>query len=78
MNRVGEAEQIIRRITGVQQIRVRDQNNLSRIEVERNEMKLFLDKKIMSEITGRLKRLGFKYVTLDLEGYRTGSMLETL
>ena len=78
LNRIGKAEQIMRKITGVQQIRIRDQNNLARIEVERNEMKLFLDKKIMSEIAGRLKRLGFKYVTLDLEGYRTGSMLETL
>jgi len=76
--RVGEAEQIIRKITGVQQLRVRDHNGLARIELGKNERNLFFDAKVMDEIAEELKRLGFKYVTMDLEGYRTGSMLLTL
>jgi len=76
--RVGKAEQIIRKITGARQLRVRDHNGLARIEVGKNERKLFFDAEVMDRIADELKRLGFKYVTLDLEGYRTGSMLLTL
>ena len=76
--RVGKAEQIIRRITGTRQLRVRDHNGLARIEVERDERRLFFNAEIMDKIAIELKKLGFKYVTMDLEGYRTGSMLLTL
>ena len=78
LNRIGKAEEIIKRICGVRQLRVRDHNGLARIEVGKNEMELLLDNRIINQITTELKRLGFKYVTLDLEGYRTGSMLLTL
>ena len=76
--RVGKAEQVIREITGARQLRVRDHNGLARIEVGKDERRLFFDAEVMDRIAGELKRLGFKYVTLDLEGYRTGSMLLTL
>jgi len=76
--RIEKAEQIIKEITGVQQLRVRDHNSLARIEVGKNERKLFFDMKVMDRIADELKKLGFKYVTIDLEGYRTGSMLLTL
>lgn len=76
--RVGKAERVVRRLSGARQVRVRDHNGLARIEVGRDEMGLVLDVKLMSRIAAELKRLGFKYVTLDLEGYRTGSMLLTL
>jgi len=76
--RIGKAEQIIRKITGARQLRVRDHNDLARIEVGRDERRLFFDTKTMDRIVNELKMLGFKYVTLDLEGYRTGSMLLTL
>lgn len=78
LNRIGKAEEIIKRICGVRQLRVRDHNGLARIEVGKDEMELLLDNRIINQITTELKRLGFKYVTLDLEGYRTGSMLLTL
>jgi len=78
LNRIGKAEEIIKRICGVRQLRVRDHNGLARIEVGKNEMELLLDNRIINQITTELKRLGFKYVTLDLEGYRAGSMLLTL
>ena len=78
LNRIGKAEEIIRRICGVRQLRVRDHNGLARIEVGKDEMELLFDNRIINQITTELKRLGFKYVTLDLEGYRAGSMLLTL
>ena len=78
LSRVGRAEQIIKRISGVKQLRVRDHNGLARIEVDREERKLLLNIEVMDKIASELKRLGFKFVTLDLEGYRTGSMLNTL
>jgi uncharacterized protein len=78
LNRIGKAEQIIRKITGAQQLRVRDHNGLARIEVGRDERKLLCNVEILDKIAGDLKRLGFKYVTVDLEGYRTGSRLLTI
>jgi len=76
--RIEKAEQIIRKITGVKQLRVRDHNGLARIEVGKNERKLFFDINVMDKIVYELKKLGFKYITMDLEGYRAGSMLLTL
>ncbi|RLI37821.1 ATP-dependent sacrificial sulfur transferase LarE [Candidatus Bathyarchaeota archaeon] len=78
LERIGRAESLIRGLTGVRQVRVRDHNGLARIEVGRNEMDLLLDLGVMSRIAAELRRLGFKYVALDMEGYRTGSMLSTV
>jgi pyridinium-3,5-biscarboxylic acid mononucleotide sulfurtransferase len=76
--RIAQAEQAIRKITGVRQLRVRDHNGLARIEVAKNERPLFLNLEVFDGVSEALKKLGFKYVTMDLEGYRTGSMLLTL
>ncbi len=78
LNRICKAEQIIRKIAGVRQLRVRDHNGLARIEIGKDERVLLCDIEVLDRIAGELKRLGFKYVTADLEGYRTGSMLLTL
>jgi uncharacterized protein len=78
LSRVGKAEQIVKKISGVRQLRVRDHQGLARIEVGRDERKLLFNHKIMDKIAEELKRLGFKFVTLDMEGYRTGSMLATI
>jgi uncharacterized protein len=78
LNRIGKAEQIIRKIAGAKQLRVRDHNGLARIEVGRDERSLLCNVEVMDKIASALKRLGFKYVTIDLEGYRTGSMLLTI
>lgn len=75
LRRVEVAERIVREITGVRQLRVRDHNGLARIEVGKDERCLLFDAEKMDKITEKLKHLGFKFVTLDLEGYRTGSML---
>jgi uncharacterized protein len=70
---VEEAERIIRE-KGLRLVRVRVHGKLARIEVGRGEMGSFLDEPFRSSITAELKKLGFVYVTLDLEGYRAGSM----
>lgn len=75
LDRVGRAEQLIKKISGVRQLRVRNHNGLARIEVGGDERKLLFTVEIIDKIAGELKQLGFKFVTLDLEGYRTGSML---
>jgi len=76
--RVESAERKIKSLAGVRQLRVRDHNDLARIEVGSDERGLLFNRELMDRIAEELKKLGFKYVTMDLEGYRTGSMLQTL
>ncbi|HVP16943.1 MAG TPA: ATP-dependent sacrificial sulfur transferase LarE [candidate division Zixibacteria bacterium] len=78
LTRVAEAEKVIKEITGVNQLRVRDHNGLARIEVGKEERKLFFKVEYLDKIADSLTKLGFKYATFDLEGYRSGSMLKTL
>ena len=78
LDRIAKAEQIIRKLTGSKQLRVRDHNGLARIEVSKNEINIFSNSDVLEKIVKELKTLGFKFVTVDLEGYRTGSMLGTL
>jgi len=78
LSRIDKAEQAVKAITGVKQIRVRDHNGLARIEVGKAERALFCNVDVLDRVAEDLKKLGFKYVTVDLEGYRSGSMLKTL
>ncbi|MDR0493697.1 MAG: ATP-dependent sacrificial sulfur transferase LarE [Nitrososphaerota archaeon] len=78
LNRINQAERAIRAIVPIQQLRVRDHNGLARIEVDIQERHLFFDVSVLDEVALVLKRLGFLYVTLDLEGYQTGNMLRAL
>ena len=75
---VAEAEKSVRELTGVRELRVRVHGNLARLEVGREERKLLFDQGLMEMISKRLKALGFVYVTMDLLGYRSGSMDEAL
>jgi len=78
LRRIEKAEQAIKTIIGVKQIRVRDHNGLARIEVAKADIHLFCSINVLDSVAEELKKLGFKYVTIDLEGYRSGSMLKTL
>ncbi len=78
LSRVDRAEQAVKAVTGVKQVRVRDHNGLARIEVAKSERALFCSTAVLDRVAEELKKLGFKYVTFDLEGYRSGSMLKTL
>jgi uncharacterized protein len=74
---VNEAEEYLRSL-GIKQVRVRHHNNLARIEVEKEKTRLFNRKDVCKKIVNKFKEIGYIYVTLDLEGYRTGSMNEVL
>jgi len=63
---------------GMREFRVRHHDTIARIELGEKELSLFLETGRWNEIVLHLKSLGYKYVTLDLEGYRTGSMNEIL
>ncbi|WP_263351634.1 ATP-dependent sacrificial sulfur transferase LarE [Acidicapsa acidisoli] len=59
---------------GFRQFRVRHHGELVRIEIAREELARMLSLAMFEQASAALKRLGYKYVTLDLEGYRSGSM----
>ena len=60
------------------QCRVRYHGSIARIEVEAEDIERFQDHRVRTVVTKKLKKLGFHYITLDLQGYRTGSMNELL
>jgi uncharacterized protein len=72
---VGEEEL---KALGFRQFRVRFHGEVVRIEIAREEMQKALTMEMAGKLTAIFKKLGFKYVTLDLEGYRQGSMNEVL
>jgi pyridinium-3,5-biscarboxylic acid mononucleotide sulfurtransferase len=59
---------------GFRQFRVRHHGELVRIEIAREELPRMLSLSMFADVSAALKRLGYKYMTLDLEGYRSGSM----
>jgi uncharacterized protein len=69
------AEQYLREL-GFRSVRVRHHGNLARIEVPADDRRLFLDGALSVKVAERFKSLGFIYITLDIEGYRMGSMNE--
>jgi uncharacterized protein len=75
--RVGKAEDALRDL-GLAQLRVRHHGDIARIEIGPEEFTKVLPEKVRLGLVKRLKKLGYVYVTLDLEGYRTGSLNEPL
>ena len=74
---VDQAEQLLLDM-GFHQLRVRIHDKLARIEVHPSEFEKIMQEENRTKIFHKLKQYGFTYVTLDLQGYRTGSMNETL
>lgn len=77
LSTIDQAEQFLR-VQGLKQIRVRHHGDMARIEVAPEERSRFFDEALMDKIDQEFKKLGFIYTALDLRGYRTGSMNETL
>jgi len=75
LKQINEAEIALRKL-GFKQLRVRHYGDLARIEVEKKQIPRLI--KNRESIVEKIKKLGYNYVTLDLEGYRTGSMNEVL
>jgi len=77
LKKIERAEDFVKR-QGIRQVRVRCHEDTARIEVEQKDIKKFLNNRFCDKIIKHLKALGFLYVVLDLEGYRTGSLNEGL
>ncbi|HTY13138.1 MAG TPA: TIGR00268 family protein, partial [Candidatus Omnitrophota bacterium] len=77
LKRIENAEKFLREL-GFRQLRVRDHGNLARIELEPQDTYKIMESGQMDNINKHFERLGYFYVTLDLKGYRTGSMNEVL
>ena len=77
LKRIEEAEDFLKK-KGFSYYRVRIQDKLARIEVLPKDIERFMEEDLRSEVVAYFKQLGFLYVTLDLQGYRTGSMNEVL
>ena len=75
LNKVYRAEKALREL-GFRQVRVRHHEKIARIEVERSELPRLVEEEISRQVTRSLRDIGYLYVTVDLQGYRTGSMNE--
>ncbi len=73
LEQVERGEESLRQL-GFRELRVRHHGELARVEIARDELPRALTMEMMDAITAALKRAGFKYVTLDCSGFRSGSM----
>lgn len=71
-----KAEKLLRDL-GFHQLRVRHHDKIARIEVERSELPRLIEDEMSRIVTEGLRKIGYTYVTVDLLGYRTGSMNES-
>ena len=77
LERVGKAEDLLRKL-GFGQVRVRHHGAVARLEVDPREFARLMKPSVRAEVSRGLKKLGYAYIALDLDGYRTGSLNETL
>ena len=77
LQKVDSGEEILREF-GFREFRVRHHDTLVRLEISPAEMDRVLQKEVIDQLAARFRELGFKYVTLDLHGFRSGSMNEAL
>ncbi len=77
LKRVDDAESFIFRL-GFTQVRVRHHGKLARIEVLPKEVERLMDRSLRDKLVSQLKKIGYQYITVDLQGFRSGSMNEVL
>jgi len=77
LNKVDEAERYLRGF-GITQVRVRHHDKIARIEVLEEDIPKFSEGEFRRQVISYFKKLGYSYVSVDLQGYRTGSMNEVL
>jgi len=75
LNQIEQAEFVLHRL-GFSQLRVRHHNQVARIEIEPQDFEMVLAQR--ETITSSLKALGYLYITLDLDGFRSGSLNDSL
>lgn len=77
LRRIDDAEAFLRE-QGFRECRVRHHGNLARIEVPAAEIARFSDRELRTRVEARLREIGYQYVSLDLRGFRSGSLNEVL
>ena len=77
LHRVAEAERVLRGL-GFRECRVRFHDPIARIEVPSADLSRLAQADIRDEVVAKLRAIGFRYVTLDLQGFRSGSLNELL
>lgn len=77
LSQVERGEEALRKL-GFRQLRLRHHGELARVEIDPAELPRALEPEMAARIVAAIKPLGFRYVSLDLEGYRTGSLNEVL
>jgi pyridinium-3,5-biscarboxylic acid mononucleotide sulfurtransferase len=78
LEQIGESERFLRSL-GFKQVRVRHHDKIGRIELGKEEtIRIYNEHGLAEKIVARLKEVGFTYVTVDIEGYRSGSMNESI
>ena len=75
LQRIESAEIVVKTVFGVRQVRVRDHGELARIEVGKDELQKMFDVDKLALLDGKLKELGFKFVSVDAAGYKTGKLV---
>lgn len=78
LERIDRAELFISSKLGIKSVRVRDHGEVARIELAREDIFKLSQPDLTGKIVKKLKRLGYTYIALDLEGYRKGSLNEIL
>jgi uncharacterized protein len=78
LQRIAAAESFLRDSLNLRQLRVRDHGPIARIEVDARDIQKIAQEKLRRRIVEEFRRLGYQYVTLDLAGFRSGSMNEVL
>ncbi|HEX5904612.1 MAG TPA: ATP-dependent sacrificial sulfur transferase LarE [Candidatus Nitrosocosmicus sp.] len=71
LRRIEDCESAVRKTVDLRNIRVRDHGDLARIELDNKDFMKFLNPEIIQQLIISIKSYGYKYVTLDLEGYRS-------
>ena len=77
LTRIAQAEEYLHDI-GIRQLRVRHHDTIARIEVEPQDFVTLTDETVREQIVRKFREIGYSYVTLDLQGFRSGSMNEVL
>ena len=77
LRQIEQAETVLRGL-GFRVFRVRHHDTIARLEIARSEMERALDPAVSAQLVAALKALGYQYVSLDLQGYRLGSLNEAL
>lgn len=74
LRRIEQAEIIVKKLFHVKQVRVRDHEEIARIEVGRDERSLLFDQVKLDELDFELKKLGFRFVAIEASGYKSGNL----